>query len=159
MISNNNNISTFNLSSLSTDPSPDNSFANLDNLFDLLIDTNGLLDYSCQVNQPKRQPPTCSLSKISFSNESNKMFVSSVGNGNSKGRPRKPVPPRTLVADPVVKKSLARREQNRVAAERCRQKKVDLITALQRECETLRQERDDLQAELIRLKQQPPQRS
>jgi hypothetical protein len=161
LYNNNNNDSTsFYSSSVSTEPAPDcsNSFASLDNLFDLLIDPNLLLE--CQGNQSKLQQPQASLERPapSFSNES-KIFVSSIGTGNSKGRPRKQDPPSALVTDPVAKKSVARREQNRVAAERCRQKKLDLISSLQLECEALRRERDNLQAELIRLKQQPSQPS
>lgn len=49
----------------------------------------------------------------------------------------------TRKSDPVT----ARRERNRLAAERCRARKSTLITSLQAECELLRRERDKLKSE------------
>jgi len=48
---------------------------------------------------------------------------------------------------------LSKREKNRLAAERCRQRKANLIESLQVECDQLRLEREKLLAENARLLQ------
>ena len=44
-----------------------------------------------------------------------------------------------------------RRERNRLAAERCRQRKTGLIETLQKECDELRRQKDQLLKENERL--------
>lgn len=58
-----------------------------------------------------------------------------------------PAAPAELCRDPVSRK----RERNRLAAERCRQRKADLIGSLQKECEELRRQRERLLEENARL--------
>jgi hypothetical protein len=153
MISNNNYFIPSSLSSMPANDLPEVS-SNLDNLFDQFIDTDLVLDYSCPASPPKPSlPPFKSQPLYSFCSEAKSSFVSSIGHGNGKGRPRKKDMSNSLILDSSAKKNLARREQNRIAAERCRQKKIDLISSLQRECEDLRRERDLLQSELSLLRQ------
>lgn len=52
-----------------------------------------------------------------------------------------------LPKDPVSRK----RERNRLAAERCRQRKADLIGSLQKECEELKRQKERLLEENARL--------
>jgi hypothetical protein len=72
-----------------------------------------------------------------------------VSGAGGKGRPRK------LDAGngPENASVSRRRERNRLAAERCRLKKLTTISQLQGECERLRRERDILLQQLQRLQQ------
>lgn len=49
-------------------------------------------------------------------------------------------------------KAQVKRERNRLAAERCRARKLNMISSLQEQCSRLRQERDQLMLENQRLK-------
>ena len=131
-----------------------NAFSDLDNLFDLLVEPSSMFEDQkqpgLQINQhivdPRFAPPP------SYSKDFN-LISFYPPSSSSKGRPLNP--PKILIPDHSIKKSIARKEQNRIAAERCRQKKLNLINSLQQECEELKQERDKLQAELFYLKLQP----
>ena len=70
-----------------------------------------------------------------------------------KEEPRLPAPTGASVAKPKSKSDpvARKRERNRLAAERCRQRKTDLISTLQKECDDLRIERERLLAENARL--------
>jgi hypothetical protein len=68
--------------------------------------------------------------------------------GSGKGRPRK------LAGGPENVAVVKRRERNRLAAERCRQKKILTISALQEQCDILRQERDFLLQQLAHFQRQ-----
>lgn len=54
---------------------------------------------------------------------------------------------KSMPLDPAAR----RRERNRLAAERCRQRKTGLIETLQKECDELRQQKDQLLRENERL--------
>jgi hypothetical protein len=107
----------------------------LDDLFDLLVDTSFL--------EPLPEPAACTASLSCSSTEEEE--EEGYSEPTLKGRPRKPSSDAPL--DLTMK-----RERNRLAAEKCRQKKQTLIQALQRECTELKSERDVLLAELDRLK-------
>ena len=79
--------------------------------------------------------------------------VSELASFEFKEEPRIPMRPAASSRLPAPAPSIStnKRERNRLAAERCRQRKADLIGTLQKECDELRLERERLLADNARL--------
>lgn len=103
------------------------------------------------VQQTRNSSPT--LSSISSLNGS---FVDSVGSPvYSNSAPTTKTSASSQVADsvPGAKKASVKRERNRLAAERCRARKLQLISSLQIECDALKAERESLVRENLLLRE------
>lgn len=114
----------------------------IEDLFDMLIDSS-ILDAIPSTKE--RQFSSFSMSSTSSTHCLSSSEEYEEDSGLHKGRPRKPCT--GVMLDLAMK-----RERNRLAAEKCRQKKQNLIETLQKECTELKSERDTLLAELQRLR-------
>lgn len=128
---------TLQKSSILADPYSDSTSAqSIDELFNILIDNSVISDV------PSVSDSFPILNTLISGNVQTTRDISAA---ITKGRPRKGL-------SEVSQNVLHRRERNRLAAERCRQKKMETISILQLECESLRAEREALLAEIERLK-------
>lgn len=78
--------------------------------------------------------------------------VGTVGSSSSASSAIPSASPPTSYSSGHVDKAQAKRERNRLAAERCRARKLNMISSLQEQCSRLRQERDQLMLENQRLR-------
>lgn len=97
--------------------------------------------------------PGAFASDASYATAPSPAPVSELASFEFKEEPRIPMRPAASSRLPAPASSIPanKRERNRLAAERCRQRKADLIGTLQKECDGLRLERQRLLADNARL--------